>query len=307
MSCCAVCMAGPDMASFAMHSRGAKRKPMKGESALPLSFLDILFANRNKEYGAYELRSRYPARIMKALAAGILLAGLALGLAMLGGNSTDSRPPDHRSELFIVPFDDKPLPPPTPPPPPPPPVAQTSPPAARIKSAEIRIVPDEQVQEPPPSREELNKGKIGLANLAGEEDDGAVQLPPGPATGRGILAAPARASDDAPVEDVDAPAQFPGGMQKWLAFLERHCRGQVASDRGAPEGVYTVIIQFVVDESGRVSQLVPLTSHGYGMEEEALRVLRKAAEVNWVPAVQRGRPVKAYRKQPITFVVKQEY
>jgi protein TonB len=37
------------------------------------------------------------------------------------------------------------------------------------------------------------------------------------------------------------------------------------------------------------------------MEEEAMRAIRKAPK--WNPAVQNGRQVKAYRKQPITFIV----
>ncbi|MBC7873898.1 MAG: energy transducer TonB, partial [Ferruginibacter sp.] len=41
--------------------------------------------------------------------------------------------------------------------------------------------------------------------------------------------------------------------------------------------------------------------HGYGMEEEAIKVIKKGPK--WEPAVQNGRQVKAYRKQPITFQV----
>ena len=44
-----------------------------------------------------------------------------------------------------------------------------------------------------------------------------------------------------------------------------------------------------------------MTNHGYGMEEEAMRVIKKGPK--WTPAVQNGRSVKAYRKQPITFQV----
>jgi protein TonB len=44
-----------------------------------------------------------------------------------------------------------------------------------------------------------------------------------------------------------------------------------------------------------------LSNHGYGMEEEAVKVIRKGPA--WVAAIQNGRPVKAYRKQPITFIV----
>jgi periplasmic protein TonB len=47
-----------------------------------------------------------------------------------------------------------------------------------------------------------------------------------------------------------------------------------------------------------------LSTHGKGMEEEAIRVIKKGPD--WVPAIQNGRNVKAYRKQPITFVVAPE-
>ena len=63
-------------------------------------------------------------------------------------------------------------------------------------------------------------------------------------------------------------------------------------------------MQFVVDEDGAVSDIKALTNHGYGLEQEAIRVLRKAKK--WEPAIQNGRKVKAYRKQPITFQVTEE-
>jgi len=40
------------------------------------------------------------------------------------------------------------------------------------------------------------------------------------------------------------------------------------------------------------------------MEEEAIKVIRKGPD--WVPAIQNGRQVKAYRKQPITFIVSEQ-
>ncbi len=53
----------------------------------------------------------------------------------------------------------------------------------------------------------------------------------------------------------------------------------------------------MVDTEGNVSDIKPLTNHGYGLEEEAIRVLKKAAK--WEPAIQNGINVKAYRKQVI--------
>ena len=75
-------------------------------------------------------------------------------------------------------------------------------------------------------------------------------------------------------------------------------------DNDAPAGSYTVIIQFVVDTDGSISDIKALTNHGYGLEQEAIRVIKKATK--WEPAFQNGRHVKAYRKQPITFQVEGE-
>jgi protein TonB len=40
------------------------------------------------------------------------------------------------------------------------------------------------------------------------------------------------------------------------------------------------------------------------MEAEVIRILRQSPP--WVPAVQNGRKVKAYRKQPVTFEISEE-
>ena len=59
-----------------------------------------------------------------------------------------------------------------------------------------------------------------------------------------------------------------------------------------------------MDIDGTVSDIKALTNLGYGLEQEAIRVLKKAAK--WKPAIQDGRQVKAYRKQAITFQVTTE-
>jgi protein TonB len=61
------------------------------------------------------------------------------------------------------------------------------------------------------------------------------------------------------------------------------------------------MVQFVVDKEGNISDVKALTNHGYGMEQEAVRAIQKGPK--WTPAVQNGRQVKAYRRQPITFQV----
>jgi hypothetical protein len=105
-------------------------------------------------------------------------------------------------------------------------------------------------------------------------------------------------------EKVDIEAAFPGGVEAWRTYLERKVNGGVASDNGAPDGAYTVIVQFVVDKEGNISNVKALTKHGYGMEKEVVRIITKGPK--WVPAMQDGQTVRAYRKQPVIFVVTTE-
>lgn len=105
-------------------------------------------------------------------------------------------------------------------------------------------------------------------------------------------------------ERVEIEAAFPGGENVWRKFLEQNLNAATPVNYGAPAGQYTVLIQFVVDKSGKISDIKALTNHGYGMEAEVIRLLKKAPM--WSSAIQDGRPVKAYRKQPVTFMVVEE-
>jgi len=67
-------------------------------------------------------------------------------------------------------------------------------------------------------------------------------------------------------------AKFTGN---WKTFLERNLNANIPVDNAAPAENYTIDVQFVVDTNGIVSDIKPLTNLGYGMEQEAVRVLKK--------------------------------
>jgi protein TonB len=75
----------------------------------------------------------------------------------------------------------------------------------------------------------------------------------------------------------------------------------VAANNRAPAGIYNVIIKFVVNKEGIVTNVTAENAPGYGTEKEAIRVITSSPK--WKPAKQYGRYVNAYRRQPITFVV----
>lgn len=110
---------------------------------------------------------------------------------------------------------------------------------------------------------------------------------------------------DSVFRKVEIEASFSGGDRAWRSYLERSLNASVPVDNKAPEGTYTVIVQFIVDKDGTISDIKALTNLGYGMEQEVIKVISKGPK--WTPALQDGKPVKAYRRQPVTFAVIADY
>ena len=102
-------------------------------------------------------------------------------------------------------------------------------------------------------------------------------------------------------KQVEFEAEFPGGQVAWIEYLQKHLKANVPIKKKAPNGTYKVIVKFIVSKDGSISAIEPETNFGYGMEEEVMRVIRKGP--NWTAAMQNGKAVNAYRRQPVTFVV----
>ncbi|MBI3137373.1 MAG: energy transducer TonB [Sphingobacteriales bacterium] len=276
---------------------------MEANKILSADVLDIIFDGKNKDYGAYDLRKTYNRRITRAL---IITGSIAL-LALLASilSSTLKEKEDKKLKLNEMTIQDvkqeekKEIPPPPPPPPP-----KQDPPKVEMKQFTPPVIKkDEEVEKPPPPQEELKEAKIDVVSQEGIKDQGIV-APVDIDQGKQIVEVKKEDDENKIFDKVEIEAAFPGGDSKWRQYLERNANGQVATDNGAPEGTYTTVVQFVVDKEGNISDVRALTNNGYGMEEEAIRVIKKGPK--WNPAIQNGRQVKAYRKQPITFRVESE-
>ena len=273
---------------------------MEANKILSADILDLVFENRNKDYGAYELRKTYNRRITRAL---IITASVAL-LALIGsvlassltGNKNNKIKQQEINLADIKQQEKKIIPPPPPPP-------KVEPPKVEMKQFTPPVIKkDEEVENPPPPQEELKDAKIDVVNQEGIKDENIAPIQID--EGKQIVEEKKEEDENKIFDKVEIEASYPGGDSKWRQYLERNANGQVATDNGAPEGTYTTVVQFVVDKEGNISDVKSLTNHGYGMEEEAMRVIKKGPK--WNPAVQNGRQVKAYRKQPITFQVQGE-
>lgn len=95
-------------------------------------------------------------------------------------------------------------------------------------------------------------------------------------------------------------AGFPGGDKKWIQYLTGKLSKAVLPDAYWKGRVFgTVWIQFVVNSDGSVVEAKIIASVDPDLDRVALEIIK--ASPRWDHAVQFNRPVKAYRKQPITF------
>ena len=97
------------------------------------------------------------------------------------------------------------------------------------------------------------------------------------------------------------PAEFPGGLKSWEKYLLRNLDINIVNKNGGPPGKYTVVVSFVVDKSGNLSEINALNDPGYGTKEESIRIIAKGPK--WKPAIQNGNPVIYRHKQSISFFV----
>jgi len=270
---------------------------METNKILDADVLDIIFDGRNKQYGAYELRKTYNKRLTIAM---IVMLGVCL-FAVAGSllASKDNGP--KKAAVFVQDVslaevkEEKKEPPPPPPPPPP-----KEPPKVEIKQFTPPKIVKEEVKEPPPKQEELEDTKIGTINQEGIKTD--VVAPPVEEKGTGVAPPPKVEEDyDKEFKTVQIQAQFPGGPEAWQKYLQRNLRAEVASDNGAPPGNYTVLVSFLVDKEGNISEVKAENNPGYGTSDEAVRVIQRGPK--WKPAVQNGRNVIYRQKQSITFSI----
>lgn len=275
---------------------------MEPNKILNSDVLDILFDNRNKEYGAYELRRKYQKRMGLALAitASLALVILLASFVTAQFNDSDKAAKVEVKEVELTEVEEvknEPPPPPPPPKPPDPPkieMAKFTPPKV-VKDEEVK--PEEEMKEV----EELKDTKIGAVNQEGIKDEGIV-APPVEDKG-GVVEAPKVDDEDKVFQKVEIEAQFPGGENGWRKYIQREIERYMDELTDAGQSG-TCMVQFIVDKEGNISDVEALTMKGTKLAEICVNAIRKGPK--WTPAEQNGRKVKAYRKQPVTFQIPDE-
>jgi periplasmic protein TonB len=108
---------------------------------------------------------------------------------------------------------------------------------------------------------------------------------------------------------VEVDAEFNGGDSAWKIFLMKNLNvDKIYEKLIFPKGVKTIrqtaIVKFIVCTDGTLCDIDVENMVDPLIRAEATRVLSKSP--NWKPAQQAGKSVKAYRRQPITFLFDNE-
>ena len=273
-----------------------KHTAMTNKEIMHASLLDIIFENRNKEYGAYALRNNYEKRLMKALGIGLSFVLLFILLNFLKFSESSSGNSD-KDKGGIMLTSVELLKPETPKEPElPKPIEK--PDVAQVDYQTIKITPDDNVQEKMVDVDDIGDDAISDKNIAGRPDtdprindlSAKDNKGDGPTT---------PAEPEKPVIRIPYRApQYPGGFEALNEFFKNNL---MTPEELEPGDKKIVKVKFIVGVDGKLSDVTILESPGKIYDKEVTRVLRKMKP--WEPAIQNDMNVAVSFVLPVTFIV----
>ena len=270
---------------------------------LKTEWIDVVFSDRNKEYGAYQLRKNNARNTIIALLITCTLFVFAVSLPTIINKIKGLIPPPKEEvkiqEVILTP------PPPinekTPPPPPPPSAEPQKPKVDQVKFPPPIVKPDEQVPEKdPPTQDDLKVADPGPKDIKGDPTQTVrIDEPVGNAP---VSAAVTEANPNEIFTSVEVLPEFPGGIDKFYKYLGRVLRYPSIATENGVQG--RVTLTFVVERDGSLTDIKPIgRALGSGLEEEAVRVLKSSPK--WNPGKQNGRAVRVQYTVPVVFQLDQ--
>lgn len=255
-------------------------------------WIDLVFRDKNKAYGAYVLRKTSSKRHIISFIILAIIAILVFTIPMLirtltpkskvtstEVNQLSKVQLDIPEENTIKKVDV-----------PPPPKLKSS-----IKFTPPVIKKDEEVQKEDEikSQDQLHETKlsISVADVKGSDDADAVDI----ATlndNKAIVE-----EESKPFTVAEQMPEFPGGTDKLMGFISSNIHYPIVAAETGIQG--TVILRFVVGKTGMIENIIVLRSLDISCDNEAIRVVKKMPK--WIPGKQNGKAVPVYFTLPVRF------
>jgi len=256
---------------------------MANEKLKAPAFDDIVFEDRNREYGAYKLRKKYNRTVLVSLVIGIIILSTAIITPYLNAKALENRTKHAERQVKVTMENlDKPNDIVAPPPPPPPP------PADVVKQQEY--VPPQVVDTLQP--EEVSQ--LMTADEAQVEIKDAEVVEVVEAVKEEVQEAEPEPTVFVIVEEMP---MFPGGDPALLEYLRTNAVYPEIAKENNIQG--RVVINFCVTPTGGVSKISILKSVDPELDKEAMRVVGTLPKFK--PGKQGGKPVPVWYQAFINF------
>lgn len=259
-------------------------------------WLEVVFAGRNQSYGAYDLRKTSDAFTTKALFIGVSIFVLAICSPLImdlfaSGNEVVTI--DKYDETVVIIAEKQPIEesdplPPLPVEPPPSKVDQVRMPPPVVVAA------DKVTDVEPPTAKELEVANPGPKTTAGDPNaEIRIDMPVG--NGTNDQEVTESLGESHIFVNVEIQPSPPDGMEGFLKYIGKTYRYPAQAESQGVSG--RVVLTFVVERDGSLTDIKIIRNLGYGTGEEAINVLKKAKK--WSPGIQNGRPVRVQYTLPI--------
>jgi periplasmic protein TonB len=271
---------------------------MSNVSIFEKKWIELVFEGKNKEYGAYQLRQESPKTTLKALFFAVFSISFASGIIMMLSSFRSKPIPDP-----IEPIIDSAI-------------VVTIEPKIEEPEKPKKVEPKRTVSDPIPEPD-FFKPVVVETPLADQNvfknDDLEDRNPTDDKSngdGNGTETTPVSSDggengneDSTPKEPnkviiaavLDAQPEFPGGIRKFYDYVGNNFQKQEIEDVES----LTVNVSFVIEKDGSMSDIKVLRNPGYGLDKEAIRVL-KSLKTKWKPGVLNGQNVRTQYTLPIT-------
>ncbi|RZJ28399.1 MAG: energy transducer TonB [Flavobacterium sp.] len=260
---------------------------MNHVSIFERKWLDVVFDGKNKNYGAYQLRLQNPRTTIAALFYGFLfLSGAAgiLALSSFAGKPLEVKPIADDNDIHVTTVE---LVQPKQPEKAAAPAAPNEKPKQNLPPV---VAPTPQADPEPKPDENPGTANSGTPGTGTTPTPGTSVIATTPASepeNTGTEALPTRLLDKLP--------EFPGGMNRFYAYVGKNfARPEIEDMKSA-----RVVVSFVIEKDGSLTDIKVGRDPGYGMGKEAIRVL-KALKEKWEPGMVKGKPVRTLYSLPIT-------
>jgi protein TonB len=270
---------------------------MSHSSIYESNWTNLVFENKNKEYGAYQLRHDNAKTTIRALLLALLLIAAFGSLTVLINQLRKPAPVENSPTLTIdekiitVDLVQKKVTPPA---------AETEPipqqstaPATDMSQLThpIVVATDQAVDIIAPNT--VNAPVVDNTSTGTGTAVNAI-----PSSGGGDSAAPPAIDNGNTIVNttaLDKLPEFPGGINKFYTYVANNFdRPELDAER-----VLKVYVSFVIEKDGSITDIAVRHDPGYGMGKEAIRVL-KSLKTKWTPGILNGKPVRTAYNLPIT-------